>query len=65
MKKIRLLTAWQQFPKGREFEVGTVGGMPAGAAQMLVARGFAEEVKEQPRGKVRAGMRAGADYLTR
>lgn len=68
MKKIRLLIAWQQFSKGHEFEVGGAGGMPAAQAEVMVARGLAEEVKPSigdGRRRSRAGMRAGQDYVTR
>lgn len=58
--KIRLLRAWQMFPKGH-----VIPEMPAAQAETLVNRGMAEYVKDVPRSPVREVMRAGQNYVAK
>lgn len=58
--KVRLLVAWQQFPKGH-----VIPAMPAAPAEALVRRGFAEYVSDVAPSPVREVMRAGKNYVTR
>jgi hypothetical protein len=57
--KIKLLRAWQFFPKGH-----VIPDMPAAQAQMMVANGMAEYVKAAARSPVREVLRA-KNYVTR
>jgi hypothetical protein len=61
--KIKLLQAWKHWSVGHVFT-----DMPDNQASELIRRHIAaEDVPEQKTrgGRVRAGMRAGADYVTR
>jgi hypothetical protein len=58
--KVKLLRAWQFFSKGH-----VIPDMPAAQAQMMVANGMAEYVKETARSPVRAVLTAGKGYITK